>query len=337
MASDAALSPGWSARSPPGLMRCPGPAGHAPCAPTGGLPRRLCRQPLLSPVQSPANRFSEARRKSRRPRPPSREGLAVLAGCPGCGHRNGTPRTAPRVAPAVCAIPGRPVSPPGLGGSWMPRHRLPGAERPPRFSLDHRGTITSQANPDASHACWSRGDRPTASAWKRAGRQARSALCSSSQPRLCPSGPLLGGHLRGSPVGGQDPRSFPETLVFRACTEASMISAARETARLVGSGRLEKDRSCDGDGIPLWLRSLRHEGRRHAGYSSGAVLISSQYSLQQSMCRACPCGVKDGRIQRCWAGQDLGAINLVSIELDTCAVPPLVSQGPCAQPPGAPG
>lgn len=93
----------------------------------------------------------------------------------------------------------------------------------------------------------------------RAWSRVRSAPCS---PCSLPLGGRCsgGGTSGGSPVGGRDRPSFPETLVFRACTEASMISAARAMARLVGSGSLEKDRSCDGRGISLLLRSLRQRG-----------------------------------------------------------------------------
>lgn len=39
-----------------------------------------------------------------------------------------------------------------------------------------------------------------------------------------------------------------------------MTSAARDTARLVGSGSLEADRSCDGEMTSLFLRFLWHRG-----------------------------------------------------------------------------
>ena len=54
-----------------------------------------------------------------------------------------------------------------------------------------------------------------------------------------------------------------------------MISAARETARLVGSGSLEKDRSCDGEGSPLLLRSLWHKGGHKVGHSEATAKLSS--------------------------------------------------------------
>lgn len=213
----------------------------------------------------------------------------------GCCHGNGPPRHSP------------------AHGSHGPRHPWPprlttrarrllnamtqsarGLSGHPWFSLDRRGTVTSQVNPDTAHACRSSGaDPPRLPGVSREASEKRSAQFPPSLGSA-PRGRCWGGPSGGSPVGGQDPRSFPETLVFRACTEASMISAARETARLVGSGRLEKDRSCDGDGIPLWLRSLRHKGKRKEGYSSGAVRVRSQNSLQQSMCRACPCGLRTG-------------------------------------------
>lgn len=59
-----------------------------------------------------------------------------------------------------------------------------------------------------------------------------------------------------SPVGSWSVSRLRQTLLFTSWTAVSMISAARDAVRLVGSGSLEKDRSCDGEKIPLLRRFL---------------------------------------------------------------------------------
>lgn len=80
------------------------------------------------------------------------------------------------------------------------------------------------------------------------------------------------------PVRDRDCRGPRWAPPLTARTEASIISAARETARLVSSGSLERDRSRDGERASLFWRFLRHEGRHEGGRPLRTVVLVTRYS-----------------------------------------------------------